>query len=689
MTERDGVPRTPVRGGSADRLEAGAADAEEACSEGRFSSSESCERSIGTGLAVSLSTTPVTAIAGAVNANIATVSAAGGIGPYTFAVNAGTPLPTGVSLDPNTGIISTAATTVFGSTSVTITATDGTLPTPVTGTITFTISITHPGLAMGLGVTPILATAGFANAALSSVIATGGTAPYTIAVVGTLPTGVYIASNGVISVDTTTVVGTPSITVNATDSTAGTHMTGTMTFTINIRTPLTLTVPTLSATTATVANANIGTLTSTGTTPTFSVVGSLPTGIHISAGGVISSDTTTSAGTTAAITVHSVDSTGTLGTATFTIPILTYLTIPTSSLTVDPSVATASVTTLTVSNDAGTIHFAQTSALAWVNVAQSGLVSTTGSTPGSGTFTLSVTATDQTTFAVGSQNFTITINGALGLNGFVASVTGAVGDPNNAVLETVTGTGGSGGYAGWTLNSVSGTNCGLKLVLGALEFDGTQQAGTCHVTITMHDSASTSFTSGDITVTINSALTLNAVTTALSVDAGVTVANLETLGSTGGSGFANWTSSITGSSCAGITVSTSGVISTTGGSLVVGTCSFTVTAHDTLGASAASGTITVTINSALTLTSSDSFTATDASSTSPSVIGTAVAGGGNSTYNAITSVVNGSACPGDVSIVAGVVTFTQNGSTGSCNVTFTVTDTAHGTATLTETITIN
>jgi hypothetical protein len=130
------------------------------------------------------------------------------------------------------------------------------------------------------------------------ITATGGVPPYSFAVtVGALPPGLALSAGGLIS-GTPTVAGTFNFSVRVTDSATPTAQTATTTLSITVSTPAPLAIAANlpNGTTGTAYNAII---TATGGTPgyTFAVVlGSLPNGLNLSAGGFISG-TPTVAGT--------------------------------------------------------------------------------------------------------------------------------------------------------------------------------------------------------------------------------------------------------------------------------------------------------------------------------------------------------------------------------------------------------
>jgi outer membrane autotransporter protein len=142
-------------------------------------------------------------------------SASGGNGPYTYAISGS--LPAGVAFDPGSGLMS-GSTFVVGDFALTVTATDtGTsgAGAPFSVARRYTLSVTPPTLAIAPGSLPG-ATVG--NSYTSSLIASGGAAPYSFALTGgALPTGLGLSPAGVIS-GTPSAGGTFTFTVTASDS---------------------------------------------------------------------------------------------------------------------------------------------------------------------------------------------------------------------------------------------------------------------------------------------------------------------------------------------------------------------------------------------------------------------------------------------------------------------------------------
>lgn len=223
------------------------------------------------------------------------VSATGGTPPYSWSISAGS-IPTGLSLNANSGLISGMPSvagifnfTVRVSGSVAGESASKALSINIdsgsgTPTLTITNSSTLPSGTPSVGY-------------LQSLTATGGVLPYSWSVTtGTLPTGLLLNSGGVLS-GTPTASGTFNFTVQVRDS-ASTPQTATRTLSLTI-------IPALTITTSSLPDATAGlpysaTLAAAAGTPPYSwslTMGSLPTGINLNTSTGTISGTTTATGT--------------------------------------------------------------------------------------------------------------------------------------------------------------------------------------------------------------------------------------------------------------------------------------------------------------------------------------------------------------------------------------------------------
>jgi uncharacterized protein (TIGR03437 family) len=185
----------------------------------------------------STGTSPFDYIFGAAHASVSIVTATGGTYPYTYAITAPASIPTGMTVDPSSGVVGVTALTPGGTYPVTITATDSDA-TPLTGSANFTIvealSVTNGG-----SVTP--QNAGTAGSITPALTTTGQTGTVTYALDATTAALGWVtinSSTGAVAVTTSSVANTYSVTVTATDSTTApgstTAATGTYTFTMHI-----------------------------------------------------------------------------------------------------------------------------------------------------------------------------------------------------------------------------------------------------------------------------------------------------------------------------------------------------------------------------------------------------------------------------------------------------------------------
>jgi len=216
-------------------------------------------------------------------------AANGGLPPYTWAVTTGA-VPAGLTLDPG-GTLSGTPTTV-GTVMFTVTATDSAVP-PETGSQPFSMTVNTPGPPIiNLVPAPPAATADTSygpDGAGFQFTATGGYLPFSWAVTaGAVPSGLTFGSDGLTGVPTA--IGSFSFTVTVTDS-APTPEMNSAPFTITITAPPPPIINAVVLPTGTTGTA-YGPITfaaSSGYLPlVWSETGALPTGVELSAAGMLS-----------------------------------------------------------------------------------------------------------------------------------------------------------------------------------------------------------------------------------------------------------------------------------------------------------------------------------------------------------------------------------------------------------------
>ena len=321
-----------------------------------------------------------------------TIGVTGGTAPYNCTLIAGT-LPAGLSM--NSCVVS-GTPTVAGTVSLTVKATDSSSPAATT---TGPVGLTVLPAAAQLTITsPPNATVGTPYSGLIGV--TGGTAPYTCVLnPGTLlPAGLMI-TNCTIS-GTPTTPGPVTVSITATDS-SNPVLTKTGPVTITVL-PATAVLTLSSPPNATVSVPYTGTIGVAGGTAPYSctiTAGTLPAGLTLGAGCVITG-TPTVAGTST-VTVHATDSaTPTAGTVTGPVSI-TVSPIPLLTLTGSVPNAILGVPytqTLTAAGGIPPYTFSVTAGAlpAGLTLSPAGVISGTPTAVGASSFTATVTDTEPT-----------------------------------------------------------------------------------------------------------------------------------------------------------------------------------------------------------------------------------------------------------------------------------------------------
>jgi ribosomal protein S11 len=522
-----------------------------------------------------------------------TFAGAGGTAPLTWSLVGGA-LPTGLSFNATTGVLSGTPTavgsykfmlqivdssdvpfTVTAQETITITASLGTTQTVLTLT-------SLPGATVGV---PYSGTLG----------ATGGTSPYSCSIsAGTLPVGLTLS--GCLISGTPTVPGTSNLTATVTDSS---NPVGTTTG------PETLTVSpsALSLTLSSLPNGTVGvpytaTIGVAGGTSPYScaiTAGALPAGLTVS--GCVVSGTPTVAGT-ANLTVKATDSSSTVETTTGPVS-LTVLPAPLSlTLSSLPDATVGIPYTATIGVAGGTAPYSclVTAGLLPAGLSISGCV-VIGTPTVAGTANLTVKATD-------SSSTVETTSGPVSLTVLPANVVLTLTSPPNATVGTpYTGTiGVNGGTAPYSCTITAGTLPAGLTASGCVVSGTPTTAGTANLTVKATDTSSpTNTTTGPVALTVSAA----SATLTLTSPPNATVATPYS-GSIGvNGGTAPYTCTITaGTLPAGLTANNCLI---TGTPTTAGTANLTVKATDSsTPVATTTGPITLTVSpiSKLSLTGS-------------------------------------------------------------------------------------
>lgn len=490
-------------------------------------------------------------------------SASGGTAPYTYSLTAGA-IPTGLNLSSNGTLSGTP--TASGTFNFTITASD---VNGFSGARAYSLSIAPPTLA----ITPATLGNGTAGTAYSqNLSSSGGNLPYSYVVSsGTLPAGMSLSTSGTLS-GTPTVSGHFAFDVRSTDAGA---------FSVTQNYTLVINAPTIAVSPTNVSTPLINTAysdsvsASGGAAPyTYAITsGSLPTGLSLSASGVVSG-TATAVGNFN-ITVTATDANGFTGSRSYS------LSVSAPTLGITPTTlgngTAGTAYSQSFSSGGGTAPYSYTmtsgSLPTGLNLSSSGTLSGTPTASGSNTFT--VTSTDSGGFSV-TQPYTLVIDAPT-----VAISAGSLSTPliNTAYSDGVSASGGAAPYA-YTITAGS-LPSGLNLSTNGTVSGTPSAAGLFSFTITATDAngfsgtRSYTFNIAAPTVTLSSgSLGTPVINTAYS----------DSVSASGGTAPYAYTLA-TGSLPTGLSLSSNGTVS--GTPRAAGSFSFTISATDANGFSGA------------------------------------------------------------------------------------------------------
>ncbi|MHB1056908.1 MAG: putative Ig domain-containing protein [Rhodanobacter sp.] len=363
----------------------------------------------------------------------------------------------GTATASGTSITYTPTTGYAGPDSFTYTATNG-AGTSSPGTVTVTVS---PPTIIYAPSAPPHPTVGVAyNHSIAS--ASGGAAPYTYAVTaGTLPAGIHLAANGILS-GTATAQGTFTVQVRATDSSTGTgpFTSAPANVTLVINSPIIVVSPS-SLPQGTVNSPYSQTITASGGTAPYTYVlqsGTLPAGMTLSSGGVLSGTPTQAGPFTFAVQAND-STTGPSAPYHNNTPASYTLTIAGPTITLSPSslpnatVATAYSQSLSASGGTAPYSFSVTAGAVPIGMTLAPDGTLSGTPIIAGDFSFTATATDAQSFT-GQQSYTVHV--AAIAPGAPTGASATAGDSQASVSFTAPASDGGSPINSYTVTSSPG-----------------------------------------------------------------------------------------------------------------------------------------------------------------------------------------------------------------------------------------
>ena len=519
-----------------------------------------------------------------------TLAATGGSLPYTWTITAGK--PSWLSINANTGAL-TGTPTTAATVTITVKVTD-----TCNASITKDLSLTVYQPLVLSTVSPMAGgTVGTAyNRTLTATGGSGLISNWAITT-GSLPGGLTLdAVSGAIT-GTPTTAGNFTFTAQVTDSVG---QTAAKTLTIFISLP-----PVIIATTPAPPRGEVSaagnpvyagyTLAATGGNGTYTwslSSGALPTGLSLSAAGVISG-TVGSAVTPGTFNFTVTASSGSAPYAVtsnqaFSIVIVSHVAV--SAITLPSGIINTAYTNSQLAATGGATAYtwalsaASTPLPAGITLSSTGFIS--GTPTATGTFTPTVQVTDALG-GVATRALSIRIYPQLSVSTSSPMPVGIVGSAYN---QTLAAAGGSGTYTNWAITAGALPNgLSLNATTGAITGSPTV-ANTFTFTVRVTDSVG--FTaSQSLTITVNPTLTVS--TTSLPNGTAGT-AYSQTLAATGGTGTYTTWALASGTLPLGLTLNTStGVI--TGTPTIATTSTFTVTVKDSSGATSPAASLSITV----------------------------------------------------------------------------------------------
>jgi|GEM_PF-1341783 len=524
------------------------------------------------------------------------VTTSAGTSPYTYAITGSAVLPTGLSINANTGAISGTPTVTSASTTYTVTATDA---AGATSGKTFTLVVNSALVATQAVATRTLTAGSGAAAAFVPVAGSGGTTAYTYSISPALPTALgFNPTTGAVSGTPAAAAGAGSYTVTVTDA-AGAVARNSFSLTINGAIAAAQTVATKGLTLGTAAVAFTPVTVSGGTSPyTHTVAPALPTGLSLASATGLLSGTPSVAAAAANYSVTVTDVNGAPATNAFNLTVNSALT-STVAVAIKSLTRTSAVAAFTPVMKAGgtsPYSFSVSPAL------PTGLTLNSADGSVSGTPTAAAVAADYTVTitdgagATTNKAFNLTVNAAL----IASQITAARVVTAGAAIVAFTPVTAAGGTAPWAFSVAPALPSGLSInaASGAISGNPTAAATLATYTVTVTDAAGAT-SSASFALNVNGPLSATAAFATYTLTVGGLVPAVIPV--VGGGGTGPYTYAVAPAMPAGLSLN--GATGEVSGSptTAVAAANFTVTVTDATAATASCA-VTLTINPALSAT---------------------------------------------------------------------------------------
>ena len=608
------------------------------------------------------------------------LTASAGTSPYTYAITGAAALPTGLSINANTGAISGTPTVTAPLTTYTVTATDA---AGATSSKPFTLVVNSALVATQAVATRTLTAGNSIASAFVPVTGSGGTTAYTYSINPALPTAlVFNPTTGSVSGTPAAAAGATPYTVTVTDA-AGATATNTFSLTINGSIAAAQSVATTGLTLGTAAVA-FTPVTASGGTPayTHTVAPGLPAGLVLASGTGVISGTPTAAAAAANYTVTVTDVNGAQATASFNLTVNPALTSAVAVATKGLTLNSAAVAFTPVTKAGGTSPFAFSVSPAL----PAGLTLNTADGSVSGTPTLATAAADYTVTitdgasATTNKAFNLTVNAALVATQAIATRDVTAG----AAITAFTPVAVTGGTAPLVFSVSPALPAGLAINSGSGAISGTPTAAATLATYTVTVTDAVGATANaPFALNVNGPLSANAAFATRTLTVGGLAPAFAPV--VGGGGTGPYSYAISSTLPAGLTfTAATGEISGSPTTAAVA-ANFTVTVTDATSATA-SRAFSLTINAALSATKVIAARAITAGSPVVSFIPVTGAAGTAPYAYAVNPPL-----PANLNLdpMTGAITGTATTAASSATYTVLVTDSAFATATNTFDLTIN